>query len=217
MELEFIEYAYEFVNDYKYMNIKERTYNKFDFEYTVPSIKGITQYQWGKDLQSVRPSTLKYIIYEYHTEETKLLIDSIIAYLYYWKIRKADSKTMRNEYKKIKEHYTIKYDCNIPTVEAVPSVYYISFMVGTVKVYKVGYSKEPTRRFKEIIKSVQDNYPFVSVGSFEVLDINKFETEKEALTIEKKLLKVIQDKEIPKTNIYFEGATEGFSVPLNDV
>ena len=232
MEIEFIKYAYDFVNDFKYMNVKTKTYNKFDFEYKVPSIKGITKYQWDKDLESVSPSTMEYIIYHLHNAETKITIDTIISYLYYWKIRKADSKMMRTKYKEIVAHYTVKQDSNIPIVIAVPSVYYISFMVGNVKVYKIGYSKEPTRRFKEIISSVKEHYPFVSVGQLELLDIEEYSSEAIGLEAEKKVLDIIKTKEAGReeeakrlkkryksstTDIFFEGGTEAYNKPLAEL
>ena len=75
MNIEFIEFAYNFVNDFKYMNIKNKSYNKFDFDYKVPAIRNISKFQWNKDLQSVKPSTLKYIIYHLQDAETKVIID----------------------------------------------------------------------------------------------------------------------------------------------
>lgn len=214
MELEFLEDAYNFVNDFVRKDIRKNTYNKFDFEYTVPSINGISKYQWGKDIESVRPSTLEYILFHLHNAEPKMIIDTLIAYLYYWKIRQMSSKDMRTKYKEVLEHYSIKHDCIIPEFEPKPTVYYISFMVGSEKVYKLGYSNNPTRRFKEIIASVKEHYPFVSVGSFEVIDTETYSTEKIGLQAEKQALNTIKEMKIPKTKIYFDGATEGFSKPI---
>lgn len=43
-----------------------------------------------------------------------MIVDAFIAYLYYWKIRKTNTKKMRKEYKKIYHHYTVKNDDEVP-------------------------------------------------------------------------------------------------------
>ncbi len=212
MNIEFIEFAYNFVNDYKYMNIKTGGYNKFDFEYTTPSVKGISKYQQKKDLQSVKPFVLEYIIYYLQDAEQKMIIDAIIAYLYYWKIRKANTKQMRKEYKKILNHYRANNDTSIPlaTITYTAMVYSISFYVGSIRINKFGLATDPNR-YRKLISDVRSNYSFVSIGNFTINQEIQFNTLKQAEAFELEAITNLKlHNQYSKGKYYFNGYTESY-------
>lgn len=215
MIVESIKFAYDCVNNFTYKNILKNTCNKFDFEYSVPEIKGICKFEWGKKLDSVKPSTLEYIIYHLHNAEVKLVIDSVIAYLYYWKIRKADTKTMKLKYKEILQHYEpIKDELIIPTamITNVAIVYSISFTVGIIQTNKFGIATDKNR-YKKMIDDVKSKYPLVSVSNFKVNQEIQFNTVKQAEEFEKEALKNLkQHRQYKKGKICFDGYTESYSV-----
>lgn len=210
-----LEAGYNLIKDYKSLNIKTGLINEFPVQYEIPYIRSI-KYQKGKSILQMHPSEYEYLLYHLHDTDELFVYRVFVGYLHYWKIRKKDTKKMLEKYKEIVNHYKVTHDCDIPTVAALPSVYYISFYVGSVKVYKFGYSNEPTRRFKEIINSVKEHYPLVSIGSFECISLITYETEKEALKMEAKLIEKSKEKGIPKSRIYFKGGTEGFSKSIKE-
>lgn len=182
-------HAYHFVFDFKYMNTKTGGYNKFDFKYKTPSVNGLNKYQWNKDLDSVKPSTLEYIIYYLQDTDRKMIVDAFIAYLYYWKIRKTNTKKMREEYKKIYHHYTVKNDDEVPqaNIQYKAIVYSISFSIGSIKVNKFGLTTD-RNRYKKLISDARSKYELVSIGSFIVNQEIQFETLSQAEAFEKEAL-----------------------------
>lgn len=197
--------AYKLVRDYRYLDPKTKLPNKFPFEYSTHQHQGIYRKLWRKDIKSVKPSTLEYILYNLHDVDEVMIYETLIAYLYYWKVRKKDFKTMIKKFKEVKSHYEVLHTLKIPQIDSKPSVYYISFYIGNIKLYKIGYSDNPTERFKQLFKDIKANYPLVSIGELEIIDIQSYSTKREALRMEQKILdKYKQDNH----KFLFNGHTE---------
>ena len=215
--IEDIENAYTIIRDFKYLNPITKLPNKFEFEYSVPKVSGIIKTNWGKDLNSVKPSTLDYILYYLHDADCTLIFETAIAYFYYWKIRKKDKNKFIDCYKKLKEHYSVNRLPQEYHLENELVVYYISWFVGSIKVYKVGYSDEPIERFQHILAECRRFYPNVSVGDFEIIQLVKFNTKEQASAMESETLSwlknKIANKEISKSKIYIKnGGTEMYMI-----
>jgi len=212
MSEEILEYAYRFIANFQYMNIKDRTFNKLDFEYVTPSVNGLSKYQWKKDLDSVKPSTLEYIIYHLQNADLKMINDAIIAYLYYWKIRKANSKKMRKVYKNIKHHYTKINDENIPlaNIKSKAIVYSISFYIGSIKINKFGFT-EDKHRYQKMMSDARNKYELVSVGNFTINQEIQFNCVDKALEFEAEALKNLKEHKLYNKGKYcFDGYKESY-------
>ncbi len=212
---ELLKTAYDIVNEFEKINktVFPQTINTFPFKYTVPKLKGITKYQWGKNIKEVKPSTLKYIIYYLHSTDCDIIFEATVALLYYYKVRKKNIDEMNNTYKDILHHYTVKRDPKKHNVEDTIVVYYISFFIGSKLVYKVGYSTQPIKRFKEILTSIKKYYEDVSVGDFNIHQLVQFDTIKQAQAFEEEAKKYIKNNNnVSKCKIHFQGFSEAFVI-----
>lgn len=212
MNEDFLTHAYKFVFDFKYMNTQTGGYNKFDFEYKTPSVNGLNIYQWNKDLNSVKPSALEYIIYYLQDTDTKMIIDAFIAYLYYWKIRKTNTKKMREVYKEIYHHYTVKNSADVPISNILyeAMVYSISLSIGSIRVNKFGLTTDKNR-YKKLVSDIKDKYSLVSIGDFTVHQELQFKTFKQAKEFEKEALKNLKlHKDYSKCKNCFDGYRESY-------
>lgn len=204
--------VHDFIFYFQYYNPKTKGYNKIDFDYKVPSIKGIFKYDRGKDLESVNKSTLEYIIANLHNAEIKTIIDAIIAYFYYWKIRKNDTQEMRKQYNNILEHYTVKNRVEVPkaNIQYEAIVYSISFNIGSIKVNKFGIATDK-ERYKKLISDVRSKYEYVSVGNFVIHQEIQFETLEQAESFEKEaLFNLKKHPNFYKCKNYFDGYKESY-------
>ena len=183
-----LEHSFDFVSKYRRIN-PNGGFNKFDFEYKTPSVNGLSKYQSDKDLHSVKPSTLEYIIFNLQNADIQMIVDATTAYLYYWKIRKADNKKMREEYKKILVHYTMKNNAEVPfvNIQYEVTVYSISFNIGSIKVNKFGYTTDK-ERYKKLISDAKNKYENVSIGNLIVHQEIQFKTSEQAKLFEKEAI-----------------------------
>lgn len=221
MNKDFIDFAYKFVNSFRAYDPTTNSRRKISFEYTVPSIRGITKYEWSKDLESVKPSTLEYIVFYLHNAEPKMIEDAIIALFYYWKIRQKDRKRMIKTYKKVLEHYTRankEDEISLSTTADADAwlnlneyvVYSIGFCIGSLKINKFGYTRDKNR-YRKLISDVRAKYPHVSVGSFEVYQEIEFDKEEDAKEFEKEALKNLAlHPNYNKCKCCFDGYNESY-------
>lgn len=204
--------AYDFISNFQYFNPRTGGYNKIDFDYKVPSIKGICKYEHNKDLESVNKSTLEYIIVNLHNAEKKTIIDATIAYLYYWKIRKLDNKKMREQYKLIIEHYSMKNCLEVPKVDLQWEcvVYSISFNIGLIRVNKFGIATDENR-YKKLISDIKSKYEYLSVGNFVINQEIQFKTLEQAKSFEEEALyNLKKHKHYRKCKNCFDGYKEAY-------
>jgi len=212
MSEEILEFAYKFIFDFQYMNLKTGKYNKIEFEYLTPSVNGLSKFHWGKNLDSVKPSTLEYIIYNLQNADLKMINDAIIAYLYYWKIRKTNSKKMREVYKNIKYHYTKTNKENIPiaNIQYKAIVYSITFYIGSIKINKFGFT-EDKYRYQKMISDVRNKYQLVSIGNFTINQEIQFKSSQNALEFEAEALKNLKEhSQYLKGKNCFDGYKESY-------
>lgn len=209
---EYIEYAYKLVSDYKRFDIKTKTINPFPVELIIPDISGIFCKHIGKDLLKSKPNVIGYIMINLHNVEHDLLVDAIIAYFYYWKVRKKEPNTMKKAKEILLEHFAVINNQDVPVanIEQEAIVYDISFCIGLEKIDKVGLATDKYR-YTKIIDEIRSKYPYLSVGSFKVNQEIQFDDIEKAKEYEKKeLTKIKANKSKSKSKFYFSGYTESF-------
>ncbi|WP_421716545.1 hypothetical protein [Arcobacter arenosus] len=221
MNKEFIDFAYKFVSEFRSYDLRTKSIKKIDFDYCVPSIRGISKFEWGKDIDSVKPSTLEYIIFYLHNAEPKMIEDAIISLFYYWKVRKQNRKMMQKVYQKILEHYTrVNNIGEIPRTSTKDAdawlnhneyvIYSVGFCIGCLKVNKFGYTSDKNR-FKKLISDVKAKYPHVSVGSFEVYQELEFFNEEIVKEFEEEALSnMVLHPHYKKCKCCFDGYKESY-------
>lgn len=99
--------AYDIVNNFKKYDTLSNPPRINKLDYKVPCIDGISKYEWGKDIEEVNPNTLQYILYNLHNLDYSKVIDTTIALLYYWKVRKRNILKMEKVYQEILNHYLV--------------------------------------------------------------------------------------------------------------
>ncbi len=207
-----LEFAFNTVNEFTYINIETNKVNKFEFEFTIPSVSGIHHTQKGKDFKEAKQNTLKYIIFNLHNAEKKSILDAIISLLYSCKIRKGDTDLMIEEYNHIFKHYSIIHnqEVEIANIENKAIVYSISFCIGSNQIHKIGYT-EDKNRYSKLLSDIRTKYPFVSVGSFKVNQEIQFDDITKAKEYEQEqLTKLKQDISYKKCKYCFDGYKEAY-------
>ena len=177
--------------------------------YNVPRADGLHYRTWGKDISSVKPNTLKHIIYTLQMIDEDMLQRAIVALFYYWKVRRRNKiSELQREYDEILKHYT-KSNTN-REIDAGNNkemkFYLLSIHIGSMQCYKLGItSKQMQRRVATIRSDVAKNYPLVS-SSVNVLECWESNNAKE---IESEL-KEQYDEQLG-SKYYFNGSTECFT------
>jgi hypothetical protein len=177
-------------------------------KYKVPNIKGIHWGECHKTVKEVKPNTMEYILFYLHDLDYELAIETLMAYLYYWKFRKKKLSKMNELFQRVKTHYTIQ---NTPyrssnKTQKCDCVYLIKISIGSKTLYKVGRSKDIHKRMIDIQSDINTNYPLVSVG-LEVLATHYCE---DSHKLEKMVLDSIRAKISKKNKFFFKGSTEAF-------
>ena len=209
---EYIEYAYKLVSDYKRFDIKTKTINPFPVELIIPDISGIFCKLKGKDLLKSKPNVIEYIMINLHNVEHDLLVDAIIAYFYYWKVRKKEPNTMKKAKEILLEHFAVINNQDVPVanIENKAIVYSISFCIGSNQIHKIGYA-EDKNRYSKLLSDIRTKYPFVSVGSFKVNQEIQFDDITKAKEYEQEqLTKLKQDISYKKCKYCFDGYKEAY-------
>ncbi len=203
MELNDLEIAYDIINNFqKYDTLSNPPrINKLD--YKVPSIDGISRYEHGKDVDSVKPNTLKYILYYLHNIEHSIIIDTVIALLYYWKIRKNNKSMFEKSYIEIVNHYTLTHNSYSFNYSNGECVYLIKIDIGSETLYKIGSTTNFNQRMTNILSDIKSKYEYVSCN-IEPLQVEYTSMYYE---IETNILNQLKEK---KHNFYFNGHTESF-------
>lgn len=168
MDKETIDEANRFVNSFRAYDPTTNSKRKISFDYCVPSIRRIHYSQHKKDLESVKPSTLEYIIFYLHNAEPKMIEDAIIALFYYWKVRMQNRRKLKEVYNRVLEHYTrANSNDDIPLAKTMDTdswlyneyvVYSIGFFIGSIKVNKFGLTSDKNR-YKNLFLMLELNTP----------------------------------------------------------
>lgn len=202
MNINDLKIAYDIVNNFrKYdtLSIPPKI-NKLD--YKVATINGITRYEHGKDINSVKPNTLRYILFNLHNIEYSIIIDNVIALLYYWKIRKNNKHMFEKAYEEIINHYTFKNDNYSFNYKKGKCLYLIKIYIGKETLYKVGITASFNSRMANILSDIKSKYEHVSV-SLKALQV---EYTQNGYQMEKEILKGLKNDH----KFYFDGHTESF-------
>jgi hypothetical protein len=211
--IEIITEAYEIVKNFKRFDTASNPPKKHTLEYSVPKISGISKYEWGKNIDEVKPNTLDYIIYKLHSTEELLIQEAVMALLYYWKIRRRNIKKMEDVYLQIMHHYSVKpmnVEQDFPDDNKI-YVYHISWSIGSKRVYKVGYTTEFEKRVVSIANEVKRFYPLVNLGDLKIHRIIEFNTTEQAQSFEEEAKRSIENAEfVTKSKFYFTGSSESY-------
>jgi predicted GIY-YIG superfamily endonuclease len=208
MELNDLKIAYDIVSKFNKYDTLSTPPKVNTLNFKVPIISGIHQGEHRKNIEEVKPNTLEYILYYLHNIDFTMIINTLIALLYYWKFRKRKSLMMKEVYQEIVNHFTVHnepYKWNEKTKKG-NCVYIIKIEIGNKVLYKVGKTKDLHQRMLNLQSNINANYSFVSVGITikEVLYCDNH-AEKEKI-----LLTEIRNRNIKKHKFYFKGHTECF-------
>lgn len=203
MNLNDLKIAQDIVNNFQKYDTLSKPPKINKLEYKVPSINGISTYEHGKDIESVKPNTLKYIIFHLHNVDYSLIIETTIALLYYWKFRKNKKTLLEETYKEIVNHYTLSHNNCFYNYNDGECVYLIKIYIGSHTLFKVGKTASFNQRMSNILSDVKSKYEYVSC-SIEPLKVHYTLSSYE---IEQNIL-----RELKKDHkFFFNGHTESFS------
>lgn len=207
MTINDLKIAYDIINNFKKYDTLSNPPRINKLDYKVPCIGGISKYEWGKDIEEVNPNTLQYILYNLHNLDCSKVIDTIIALLYYWKVRKRDNFKMEKVYQEILNHYLIVNESttNNHLLKKEKCIYLIEINIGNSTLYKVGKTSSIKDRFTNLKLNIQEMYSNVSTG-IKILGIIYNQNNE---NIEKEILNKMDTKNI-KHKFYFNGHTESF-------
>jgi hypothetical protein len=207
MTINDLKIAYDIINNFKKYDTLSNPPRINKLDYKVPCIDGISKYEWGKDIEEVNPNTLQYILYNLHNLDYSKVIDTTIALLYYWKVRKRNILKMEKVYQEILNHYLVVNESttNNHFLKKENCVYLIEINIGSTTLYKIGKTSDINERFANLKSNIQKMYSTVSVG-IKILNLIYNHNNE---TIEKEILNKIDAKN-KKHKFYFNGHTESF-------
>ncbi len=205
--VELLDDAIDIVTSYKRRGMNGQLNEPMN--YNVPKADGIHRSVWGKDISSVKPNTLKHIIYTLQMIDEDMLHRAIVALFYYWKVRKRNKiSEMKRECNEILNHYiqtNTNRDIDVGNNSEM-KFYLLEVRIGAMECYKLGYTSKPIKRRVDTIRSdITKNYPLVSSS----VNIIEYWESKNAKEIESEL-KEEHDKQLG-TKYYFNGSTECFT------
>lgn len=208
MELNDLKIAYDMVSKFNKYDTLSTPPKINTLYYKVPIVKGLHCGEYGKDIEDVKPNTLEYILYHLHDIDYTLLIDTLIALLYYWKFRKRKSIHMEQVYQEVVRHYTIEHKpyTNYSDGKKGNCIYLVKIYIGSVTLYKVGITKDIHQRMINLQSDINMKYPFVFVG-IAVQKVIYCDKNKE---LEQILLNEVSNYNIKKHKFFFDGHTESF-------
>jgi hypothetical protein len=208
MELDDLETAYNIVSRFnKYDTLSSPPkINTLNFE--VPIISGIHKGEYRKNIEEVKPNTLEYILYYLHDIDFTMIINTIIALLYYWKFRKRKALIMEQVYQEVVNHFTTQHEPykGNEKIKKGTCIYLVKIEIGNKVLYKIGKTKDLHQRMINLQSNINVNYSFVSVGITikEVIYCDNYDEREERLLTE------IRNINIKKHKFYFDGHTECF-------
>lgn len=208
MELEDLETAYNIVSRFNKYDTLSSPPKIHTLNFEVPIISGIHKGEYRKNIEEVKPNTLEYILYYLHDIDFTMIINTIIALLYYWKFRKRKALIMEQVYQEVVNHFTIQHEPykGNKKIKKGTCVYLVKIGIGNKVLYKIGKTKDLHQRMLNLQSNINANYPFVSVG-VTVKEVLYCDNHNE---IEERLLKEIRNINIKKNKFYFNGCTESF-------
>lgn len=119
---------------------------------------------------------------------------------------------MREEYKKILQHYAMKNDAEVPLVniQYEATVYSISFNIGSIKVNKFGFTTDK-ERYRKLISDARSKYENVSIGNFIMHQEIQFKTSEQAKQFEKEAIQNLKmHPQLIKCKNCFDGYKESY-------
>ena len=163
---------------------------------------GLRYHTRNKPYSELKPSELKYIIKHLHNLSEEMLLDSLLAYLQYFKTKQR-SKYER-EYANILNHYSINHENQSVEADrdAETKLYLLEIKIGSSRFYKIGISTNVAKRISNIRSDISIKYDMVSSS----VNLIKYWTHEEAEEIETKYISEIETK----LKYCFNGSSECF-------
>lgn len=207
MQLDDFRIAYDMVNNFKKYDTVSNPPKINTLAYQVPKIEGIHPKLWGKNIDEVKLNTLEYILYDLHKMDEDKIISTLIALLYYWKIRKRKQSKMEESYQEVINHYTIKNEAlSYKSIIKGECVYLVKIHIGSKTLFKVGKTKNINQRMINLQSDIKSNYPLVSV-TVVILEVKFCDNSDE---IEEVVLSEARSIIPDKHKLNFKGNTETF-------
>ena len=165
-QLELLTSAKKFVDDYRLIytdNDGKLCRNSFP-EPRVPTAKGVLKELWNKTYSKLKPNELKYIIKHLHNLSEDMLMDTVLAYLRYYKTKRKSEYQEEFEkiyryYEAINENQQLRAD---PTDDM--KLYLLEICIGASKFYKVGVTTNIYKRVLNIRSDVSTKYDMLSTS-----------------------------------------------------
>jgi hypothetical protein len=207
MQLDDFRIAYDIVNNFKKYDTVSNPPKINTLVYQVPKIEGIHPKLWSKSIDEVKLNTLEYILYYLHNIDEDKVISTLIALLYYWRIRKRKQAKMDEVYQEVIKHYTIenKVYCDTNTCKG-KCVYLVKIYIGSMTLYKVGQAIDLHQRMINLQSDIKSSYPLVSVG-MSILAVKLCDNSDK---LEEIILSEAKSKITKKHKFNFKGYTEAF-------
>ncbi len=203
-----LQMAYDIVSNFTKYDTMSNPPKINTLYYKVPKQTGISRWEYYKDIEEVSKSTLEYILYRLHNASHTLIMNTLIALLYYWRFRERKPTMMQQVYNEAVSHYTVENQpyTRYESAIKVNCVYLIKINIGCDTLYKVGQTEDIHSRMINLQSNISKRYSSVSVGVV-VQEVKYCSNCKE---VEEELLKEARNKLTKKHKFYFDGHTESF-------